>query len=212
MLRCTIWLNWLCSALLLCHPASAQVDAVSTEKTHSPRIQSAVAPASWPGVFDDDSELFTLEGYRLLRYRSPTPAQHEQATTLSTEQLVNMLKNIPPPALLDVQPLIWKDGFFIQKEPRLHIPGSRWTPNVGQGELEESWADYFQQNLLDITQGRQDYPVVIYCTADCWMSWNAIKRAKEWGYSHLYWYRDGSDGWQEADLDTAEGVPAQFSP
>ncbi|WP_372743190.1 PQQ-dependent catabolism-associated CXXCW motif protein [Neptunomonas sp.] len=212
MRRCTIWLYWLCSGLLLAHTASVLAETTLIEKTNKRTQTTAVPAGSWLGGFDDDSELFTPEGYRLLRYRSPTPAQHEQATTLSTEQLLNLLQDIPTPALLDVQPLIWKDGFFIQKEPRLHIPGSHWTPNVGQGELEDTWADYFQRNLQEITQGRQDYPVVIYCTADCWMSWNAIKRAKAWGYSHLYWYRDGSDGWQEADLDTAEGIPAKFSP
>jgi PQQ-dependent catabolism-associated CXXCW motif protein len=166
----------------------------------------------WPSALQDESELYTLEGYRLFRYRSPTPKQHDQATTLSTEQLVTLLQQTPTPVLLDVQPLIWKSGFFIEKKPRLHIPGSRWIPNVGQGEITEAWADYFLQHLQDITQGRQDYPIVIYCTADCWMSWNAVKRAAQWGYSHLYWYRDGSDGWQEADLETAEGKPEKFTP
>lgn len=210
MHRSTMLLYWLCAAWLLSQQASAQAESTPIEKAQGKQTQTTAAPATWLEGFDN-SELFTLEGYRLLRYRSPTPRQHEQAITLSTAELVNLLKQTPPAALLDVQPLVWKDGFFIQKKPRLHIPGSRWVPNVGQGELEESWADYFQQNLQEITQGRLDYPLVIYCTADCWMSWNAIKRAKEWGYSQLYWYRDGSDGWQEADLDTAEGVPAKFS-
>ncbi len=207
----TMWFYGLCTVGLLSYQGSAHAETTPMQKTHTQPTQNTAARASWRGNFDDDSELFTLDGYRLLRYRSPTPTQHEQAITLSTAELVNLLKQNPSVALLDVQPLVWKDGFFIQKEPRLHIPGSHWTPNVGQGELEDSWADYFLRNLQEITQGQQDYPVVIYCTADCWMSWNAIKRAKEWGYSHLYWYRDGSDGWQEADLDTAEGVPARFS-
>jgi rhodanese-related sulfurtransferase len=29
------------------------------------------------------------------------------------------------------------------------------------------------------------------------MSWNAAKRALSYGYTHVFWYRDGSDGWQE---------------
>ncbi|BBB28032.1 rhodanese-like domain-containing protein [Neptunomonas japonica] len=173
-------------------------------------IHSETTP--WPSSLENESELYTMEGYRLFRYRSPTPKQHDQAITVSTQQLVTLLKQLPAPILLDVQPLIWKSGFFIEKEPRLHIPSSYWLPNVGQGELEEAWADYFLQYLQDLTQGRQDYPIVIYCTADCWMSWNAVKRAAQWGYSHLYWYRDGSDGWQEADLETAEGKPEKFTP
>ena len=155
----------------------------------------------------DNSELFSIDGYRLFHYRSPTPEQHEQATTLSTAQLVSLLKTSPKPALLDVQPLLWRAGFFIQTSPRQHIPGSLWTPNVGQGELNDVWSNYFADGLQKITQGNKAYPLVIYCTADCWMSWNAVKRAGEWGYTQLYWYRDGSDGWQEADLPTTIGQP-----
>ena len=39
--------------------------------------------------------------------------------------------------------------------------------------------------------------LAIYCLAQCWMSWNAAKRAIEYGYRSVYWYRDGTDGWQE---------------
>jgi PQQ-dependent catabolism-associated CXXCW motif protein len=192
---------WFC----LLYSCSQILSAQEQQATHN-------KPTPWPSSLEDESELYTVEGYRLFRYRSPTPEQHDQATTVSTQQLVALLKQTPTPVLLDVQPLIWKSGFFIEKEPRLHIPGSRWIPNVGQGELEEAWAGYFQQHLQDVTQGRQDHPIVIYCTADCWMSWNAVKRAAQWGYSQLYWYRDGSDGWQEADLETAEGTPEKFTP
>ena len=41
------------------------------------------------------------------------------------------------------------------------------------------------------------------------MSWNAAKRAAIWGYTQVYWYRDGMDGWEAANLPTqiAEPVP-----
>jgi hypothetical protein len=31
-----------------------------------------------------------------------------------------------------------------------------------------------------------------YCLADCWMSWNAAKRALSLGYSNVAWYREGN--------------------
>ena len=37
--------------------------------------------------------------------------------------------------------------------------------------------------------------LVFYCLANCWMSWNAAKRALAMGYTHVAWYPDGTDGW-----------------
>jgi hypothetical protein len=39
------------------------------------------------------------------------------------------------------------------------------------------------------------------------MSWNATKRATGWGYTNLYWYRDGIDAWEAARLQTADAQP-----
>jgi rhodanese-related sulfurtransferase len=39
------------------------------------------------------------------------------------------------------------------------------------------------------------------------MSWNAAKRAAQYGYSQVYWYPDGSDGWEKAGLSLAEARP-----
>ena len=42
--------------------------------------------------------------------------------------------------------------------------------------------------------------VVIYCLADCWMSWNAAKRILAYGYSNVAWYPEGTDGWERTGL------------
>jgi rhodanese-related sulfurtransferase len=39
------------------------------------------------------------------------------------------------------------------------------------------------------------------------MSWNATKRAAGWGYTQLYWYRDGTDGWEAAKLPMEDREP-----
>ncbi|MEM5537925.1 rhodanese-like domain-containing protein [Neptuniibacter pectenicola] len=160
---------------------------------------------------EDDFGLFNVEGYRLFRYRSPTPKSSEHATTLTTSSLLELLEKDKTVVLLDVQPLLW-NRVFIQNEPRLHIPGSIWLPNVGRGELEPEWETYFRSNLAAITSGNKQRPLVIYCRADCWMSWNALKRASSWGYSALYWYRNGSDGWIEDNMDTSVATPVPFNP
>jgi len=43
--------------------------------------------------------------------------------------------------------------------------------------------------------------------ADCWMSWNAGKRALSLGYVHVLWYPDGTDGWAAAGYPLEERNP-----
>ena len=48
--------------------------------------------------------------------------------------------------------------------------------------------------------------LVFYCLANCWMSWNAAKRALSLGYPNVAWYRDGTDGWLAASLPLEDAV------
>jgi PQQ-dependent catabolism-associated CXXCW motif protein len=61
--------------------------------------------------------------------------------------------------------------------------------------------------LQQVTGGDRDKVLVIFCLRDCWMSWNAAKRALAMGYSHLIWYPDGTDGWQEEGLPLEDVQP-----
>ena len=56
---------------------------------------------------------------------------------------------------------------------------------------------YFRHGLARLTGGKRDAAVVFFCLKDCWMSWNAAKRALELGYTNVMWFSDGTDGWQE---------------
>ena len=85
--------------------------------------------------------------------------------------------------------------------------GSFWLPDVGRGELDAKLEGYFRTNLDRVAKGRRNAAVVFYCLANCWMSWNAAKRAASWGYMRVYWYRDGTDGWEAAKLPLAAASP-----
>lgn len=173
-------------------------------------VLSAAEQQHWLAKFQDQDELFSIDGYRLLRYRSPTPDQAEGAQTIGTAELKQMLGQASPPALVNVQPIRWQHGHFLQNEPFLHIPGSRWIPNVGMGELDSGWEDYFRHHLKLATKNQQSARVVLYCRADCWMSWNAVKRAASWGYNQLFWYKDGVDGWRDAGYELRAGTPEPY--
>ena len=165
----------------------------------------------WLEAYQEDMELFSFEGYRIQRYRSPTPPHSQFAQTLDTQGVITLRESNPDVVLLDVQPIAWS-GKFIQKKgrERKNIEGSIWLPNVGLGELEDSWSEYFQKNLEKMTSSDKSQPIILYCTADCWMSWNAIKRAHEWGYTELYWLRNGTDGWLEAGFEVVTAKPEPF--
>jgi PQQ-dependent catabolism-associated CXXCW motif protein len=95
-------------------------------------------------------------------------------------------------------------------EPRReHIPGSVWLPNVGLGVLPDDLMILFERELKRLTGGDRGRPVVFYCDADCWMSWNAAKRARhELGYGRVYWYPDGVESWAAAGHDLVPATTA----
>jgi PQQ-dependent catabolism-associated CXXCW motif protein len=51
--------------------------------------------------------------------------------------------------------------------------------------------------------------MVFYCKPDCWMSWNAARRALSLGYTRVDWYPDGAAGWKQAGypLERREPMP-----
>ena len=96
---------------------------------------------------------------------------------------------------------VWRD------KPRLNIPGSIWLPDTGYGKLAAATEDYLRQGLAHASGGDTAALLVIYCQADCWMSWNAAKRTLSYGYRNVAWYPDGTDGWERAGLPLAESQP-----
>ncbi|MFC3533925.1 PQQ-dependent catabolism-associated CXXCW motif protein [Vogesella facilis] len=151
------------------------------------------------------------DGYRLQHYRAPTPDVLPGATVLDTAALQALLA-AGRPLLLDVMAAgqVTDDAgarHWLPAKPRLHLPGSVWLPNVGYGELEPAIAGYFQRELARLSGGKFEQPLVFYCLRDCWMSWNAARRALSLGYRNVYWYPAGSDGWSEAGLPLVAAVP-----
>jgi len=165
-----------------------------------------LAPCMTSQALRAEDALFTAEGYRSGHYRSPTPASSEYAKTIDTAALQQLLQTQPQTRLIDVYRQPWLHGRFIAEEPHANLPGSLWLANSGDGVLTPQWLDYFSRNLQQASQGDKGWPLVFYCRSDCWLSWNAAKRAHQLGYLNLYWYRDGIDAWQQAGLPL---VPAQ---
>jgi PQQ-dependent catabolism-associated CXXCW motif protein len=99
-----------------------------------------------------------------------------------------------------------KPGTPWMPEPRRDLPGSVWWPEVGRGTISAEREAWFRAHLAEATANDPRRPIVFYCLSDCWMSWNAAKRAVSYGYQRVIWYPDGSDGWQSAGLPLAEAM------
>jgi PQQ-dependent catabolism-associated CXXCW motif protein len=157
------------------------------------------------------AEITEPEGYRLEDYRAPTPATLRGVRVIGTEEaeaiwrsrsasFVDVLPRPPRPRNLP-EGTLWRD------KPRSNIPGSIWLPDTGYGELAPIMADYFASGLAKATNGDRARRLVIYCLADCWMSWNAAKRALALGYPDVAWYPEGTDGWSAALLPLEDSTP-----
>ena len=153
-------------------------------------------------------------GYRMEEYRSAVPSTLKGATVLDAPALARLIE-ADDPILVDVLPKQRRpeggnpDMPWMEKK-RLHIPASTWLPNTGYGELSAEFAAYFKDNLERLTKGDHARPIVFYCDANCWMSWNAAKRASsELGYSRVYWFPGGVQGWEAAghEMEAAKEVP-----
>src|SRR5271157_3966886 len=177
---------------------------------------SVIVLAAWVlagGAAPDEARLpDEPESYRNGNYRTPTPATLRGARVISTVEaqaiwragsaaFVDVLPHVPRPPDLPA-------GTLWRGQRRLNIPGSIWLPDTGYGELSAAAQDYLRSGLQRVTGGDRAMPLVIYCLRDCWMSWNAAKRAVSWGYTAVIWYPDGTDGWQDAGLPLAEAAPA----
>jgi PQQ-dependent catabolism-associated CXXCW motif protein len=151
------------------------------------------------------------EGYRNQNYRTPTPLTVNGAQALTspdamklwlgkTAVFIDVYPHPPKPANLPAG-TIWRDP------SHMTIEDAVWLPNVGFGALSAAYDDYFKRSLTALTKGDKTRPLVFFCLKNCWMSWNAVKRAEAYRYSNVKWYRDGTDGWQEVGGLVVEAHP-----
>lgn len=154
-------------------------------------------------------------GYRIEQYRAPVPQSVPGGTTITLETLQALVRD-QQAVLLDVTPLEGPGadpatGVWHVPKPRANMAGSVWLPDVGRGTLTPALEAYFQSNLKALTGGNKARAVIVYCQADCWMSWNAVKRAAGYGYTALYWYPDGTDGMRDWDLPLVPASPVSVT-
>ncbi len=151
-------------------------------------------------------------GYRLDNYHpAPTPETVNGRKALTTAEAEALWRDGKTP-FVDVasqppRPEGLAPGTVWIDKPHASIKGAAWLPEVGRGELSAQTETYFRQSLTALTGGDPSRKLVIFCKRDCWMSWNAVKRAQSYGYAQTLWYAEGVEGWREADLPSEIVAP-----
>lgn len=153
------------------------------------------------------------EGYQLDNYRSQTPATLEGAIVVNASKAKELFDR-GDVIFIDVLPSPKRPESLSEDEvwlppKRMNIPGSIWLADVGFGVLSDELENYFKSNLERFHDSNQK-AMLFYCKANCWMSWNAAKRAINYGFSNILWFPGGTDDWSDAGYLLEESIPKEI--
>lgn len=162
------------------------------------------------GAARSDPGVPVLDGFRTDDYRAPVPDTVPGATVFQTPEMQDLVAR-QAAVLIDVLPAPRRPESMRPGIPWLplrhqSLPGSLWWPDIGRGAIPPAMEAWMRQHLDSVTSGRPDQLVVFFCLRDCWMSWNAAKRAAAMGY-RAGWYPEGVDGWRAAGLPLQDIEP-----
>ncbi|WP_244018803.1 rhodanese-like domain-containing protein [Novosphingobium organovorum] len=146
--------------------------------------------------------MFDAGGYRTARYRAPVDRDPAPARRIAQDQALRLVPGRDA-LFIDVLPVEsgWRDpqnGVWRLAEPHGSIPGALWHPETGRGAPDPRLWAALREAVARVRAQHPDWPVVLFCRADCWMGWNAARRLANEGVTQVYWYGEGIDGWHAA--------------
>ena len=208
-LVCRSFVLWsFCSATL-----AADLQAPATENADAAPAAVPIGLCHKPDI-DLPEGVDSGSGFRMHRYRAPVPSTLPGGCVLSDAEARQLWQqgtarfiDVYPPRGMGADPL---DGTWLITEKRSTIPGAVWLPEVGRGYLDTDHEAYFRRNIELLGGDRRHIPLVFFCTADCWQSWNAARRAILWHYPIVYWYPEGTDGWRDTGGDQVPATAVNF--
>ena len=159
---------------------------------------------------------FDAAGYRRARYRAPVDRDPAPAGTLPLARALR-LRPGRDSLFIDVLPAegARRDpgtGRWDGVPPHQTIPGALWLPETGRAAPDPAlWAGLVE-TVAAARRAHPRWPVVLFCRADCWMSWNAARRLASAGISQVWWQPEGIDGWHDAGRPLAASIPQPPSP
>ena len=155
----------------------------------------AQLPAVRPGNVPEPAGLYqgAMHGY--------VPNAIKGGTVLDSPAFVALM-SAKHPLLIDVADKDRKPPTMAKDTPWLpqhrSIPGAVWLQGAGNATGDPAFDAAFRSRFAALAGDDRARPIVVFCHPDCWASYNAAKRLVVLGYSAVYWYPEGMEGWQDA--------------
>jgi PQQ-dependent catabolism-associated CXXCW motif protein len=151
------------------------------------------------------------QGYWEGNVDAPTPATLQGGRVVHVEGVEALLRQ-GRAVVIDVsntprRPAELAPGAPWLPVPHRAIPDALWLPGVGVGAPTQQVDDFYRGRLERATAGNVEAPLIVYCHANCWLSWNAAKRAIGYGYRRVFWFPEGIEGWTAAGRQTKVAAP-----
>lgn len=154
---------------------------------------AAAAPGSDPR-FD------AATGYRVSDYRGVVPTPPPDVSRIEA-RAVARLADAQRAVLVDVVPAEGgvrdADGTWRLAREERGIPGAAWFPEAGRGRIDPAIEAWFVRGVSQLAALHPGRPIIVFCLADCWMSWNAALRLRRAGFQNVRWFAEGADGWRD---------------
>lgn len=159
-------------------------------------VPAATASTDPAGLFDPAT------GMRRAALRAPVPGPPEGVREVTPAEALQLHAD-GEAWFIDVMPveggvLDPASGIRQPVAPRPTIPGALWHPGVGRADAREPEIAAFLARMQALARARPGQPFLVFCVADCWMSWNAALRLRRAGLGPVLWFGEGTDGWVAA--------------
>lgn len=164
-----------------------------------------------PVKADTAMEVPEPEGFRTSDYSAPVPKGLENARTVDLAEM-QALAERDDVVLIDVMRAPRepeeRPADAIWREPKRNtIKGAVWLANMGYGRLSEDDEAAFKAELSRLAGQGEEKTLAFFCEPNCWMSWNAAKRALSYGFEDVVWFPGGARTWIEAGLEQETVTP-----
>jgi PQQ-dependent catabolism-associated CXXCW motif protein len=174
-------------------------------------LDSAPALLLWSCLAVGAGVVGEPQGYWEGDVDAPTPATLQGGRVIHVEEVEALLRQ-GNAVVIDVsntprRPAELAPGAPWLPVPHRAIPDALWLPGVGVGAPTQQVDDFYRGRLKRATAGNVEAPLVVYCHANCWLSWNAAKRAIGYGYRRVFWFPEGIEGWTAAGRQTKVAAP-----
>ena len=180
-----------------------------------PGVAALLMSAAPPEEQAAPPALFDAQGYRSASYRAPVDRDPLPARRI-TVAAARKLRPGSDALFIDVlaaegarrDPVTGRWALVTAHES---IPGALWFPEVGRSSPDPVLWDAMADRVMGFRKSHPSAPIVLFCRADCWMSWNAARQLARSYPPPIFWLAEGIEGWREAGGRLSKAAPEQAS-